>query len=180
MNNQFTPYAAVAGGVAWALAFLVGARTDENWTMLAILFALALLLITHVGLSRAEWVMLPILGGGLFFIGALLAPTDVRVIGIAGWDLMWIGLLSFLAAEVLFAVRANAPAAGLPRPALGVMGLGAAVQAIGLVGLMTGVVTNVALPLIGVAIFAAGWIWIGLALLHSHRPTIARVRETSL
>lgn len=180
MNNQFTPYAAAAGGAAWALAFLLGARTDESWTMLAILFALALLLIAHVRLPRAEWVLVPILGGGLFYIGALLALTDVRVLGIAGWDLMWIGLLSFLAAEVLFAARAYASAAGLPRPAMGVMGLGAAVQAIGLVGLMTGVVANVALPLIGVALFAVGWIWIGLALLHSHRLTIARVKETSL
>jgi hypothetical protein len=53
------------------------------------------------------------------------------------------------------------------------IGLGAALQAIGLVGLLTGILTNVALPLIGVAAFAAGWIWIGLALLRSHQSPVA-------
>lgn len=175
MNSRFAPYTAAAGGLAWAIAFLGGAASEAAWTVPAVLLAVALVLAGHAGLLRAGWIVLPAVGGGALFVTGLVlsALTDVAIFGVSGWDLMWIGFLAFVTAEAVVAVRAFASARG-SRAALAAIGLGGALQAMGLLGVMTGFLTSPVLAIVGAALFAAGWMWLGLA------PLVGRSSAASI
>lgn len=174
MNSRFVPYTAAGGGIAWAIAFLAGTSAEAGWTLPVILLALILLLLAHPGLQQPNGALLPaVAGGALFATGAVLSIVDVAVLGIAGWNLMWIGFLVFVGAEVIVAARAFA-SGRTQRAAAAAIGLGAALQAIGLIGMMTGFLTSPVLAMAGVPLFAGGWIWLGLA------PLVRRAAVTSL
>lgn len=171
MNSRFVPYMAAGGGLAWAIAFLGGASSDAGWAIPAVLLAFTMLLVAHAGLLRTGWTFLPAVGGAVLFVAGMVLSglTDVVIFGLAGWDLMWMGLLAFVTAEAVTAARAFASASA-PRAATAGIGLGAALQAIGLVGMMTGFLTTPVLAIAGVPLFTAGWVWLGLAPLLRRSP----------
>lgn len=188
MSLRIGGWAAIAGSVLWLVGLAASSAdgSDEVSPWLALLLAgTALLLIALVGLSAFQAREYPGLVWAAFLVPA--AGTVVSIIGIAGmwlvgdtlwvsgpstWETWMIGMIALLGGSGLFAI-ATWLTTSLSRAGTILLGVAAAVMVLALAGSLSGGIgDDVGFPLFlaGIAVFAGGWILLGVSALRAGRP----------
>ena len=183
MNDRLSGWAAVVGGVLFSLAFGLGTLLPPPTSEVAMaIFPVAAiaLLVALIGLSAVQgrsrpvlaWaaVVVPAAGIVLSLVG--LAGMSLRgdaplLGGIAGWYLLWAGMLGLLLGSILFAA-ATLMVGIFSRGAAGTLLAGAAFLSLALIVGATGLADLpealvVATHLAGLLLFGGGWVWLGYA-----------------
>jgi len=195
MTLRIGGVAAIVGGVLW-LVSLVGASVlqgadGQPWQML-FLFSTVALLVAMVGLSgdqgrRQPWlvwaaVTIPIVGALISALG-MVAMTILGdgpfLLGASPWEVWILGTLALIIGSGLFAL-VSLRVRGLSR-------VGAILLVVGAVAALP-LLFGLTLPngpdaigsiagMLGVAAFAAGWVWLGVSAIRADRIGPSDYRE---
>jgi hypothetical protein len=197
MSLRIGGYAAIVGGTLFFAGFLANALdgSDDAWPTSGIILAgTVLLLVGLAGLSAVQarrhpalvWAafLVPFVGGlltiaGLAFMG-VAGDSDIAL-GISGWGLGMIGLVTLVAGTGLFAL-ATWRTGTLSR--IGTLLLGAAGLLVipGVIGMLGAWPWE---PIVSISLFAmlisfaAGWLITGIAAVRLDRPVYAPAGGTA-
>ena len=190
MTLQFAGLAAVFGGLAWAAGLAISSADGTDGVGIGIWMFVAgtvLLLLALVGLSafqsrshpRLVWAafIVPAVGAVVTTAGALLMalnPDAKILVGLAGWDFWFVGLVTLVFGSGLFAL-ASWRTGSVSRAGSALLGAAAVILLIALPP-MFGLVAIPWEPLLSIALaallltFSGGWIVLGLGAIRLDRP----------
>jgi hypothetical protein len=190
MTLRIGGLAAVFGGLAWAAGLIISSVDGSDEIGIGIWLFLAgtlLLLVALVGLSafqsrshpRLVWAafIVPAVGAVVSTAGALMMAInhDAEVlVGLAGWDFWFIGLVTLIVGSGLFAL-ASWRSGSVSRAGSALLGAAAVILVISMPP-MFGIVPVPWEPLLSIAVaallltFSAGWIVLGLGAIRRDRP----------
>lgn len=198
MSMRIGGYAATAGSLLFFVGFLANALdgSDDAWPTSGIILAgIAILLVGMAGLSAFQarrhpalvWTafLVPLVGGFLTIAGlvsmGVAGDADVAL-GVSGWGLGMIGLVTLMAGSGLFAfatwrtgMLSNAGTA-----LLGIAGLLVIPGTIGMLGAWPWEPIVSASLLAMLASFVAGWIALGISALRVADPSPVHLEGASL
>ncbi len=187
MSLRIGGYAAILGGALWLLvlagnAVNNGAETGAPFLGYAVVGATLMTLIALVGLSAFQARRHPVLTWAAFAIpalGAVIGLLGYALIvltgdsdailpgGMSPWMVGSVGLITMVVGSSLFAV-ATWRARSLSRPASGLLGIGAALVVVALLGVGSGGLSSplAIIPVLAAIVaFPAGWIALGVSAL---------------
>jgi hypothetical protein len=202
MSLRIGGYAAIAGGVMWLVvlagnAINNGAETGAPFLAYAIVGATLTTLVALIGLSAFQARRHPLLTWAAFAIPALGAVIGLlgytlivltgdsgtfMIGGVSPWMLGVIGIMTMVLGSSLFAV-ATWRARTLSRAASGLLGLGAVLVVVALLGVGGGALSSpvAMVPLIAAIVaFPAGWIALGISALRVAVPAPITLEGGSL
>jgi hypothetical protein len=180
MTLRIGGLAAIAGSILFATGMVWTNSNPEGELFppaYLVVIGNVILIVALMGLSAFQarhrrglvWAAfaIPAVGNALSVIGiAGMTFTDAPFIGgESGWAIWGIGLLTMLLGSILFAVATLATEALSRRAAIALL-TGCAVTVLG----AGGFVPFIAL---GLTLFVAGWIWLGIDAIRRDRPAIA-------
>lgn len=193
MNARVAGLAAIVGGalilLALPIAWLLGSIPRDISTIVQGMIFLgveAALLVALIGLSAAQGRRRPVLTWSavavpiaavvvslLGLAGMVVRGDEPLVAGVSSWALWWFGLLGLIVGSVLFAA-ATAMVGVFSRPAALTLLAGSVLVVLavlpmgfGLFGTPTWIVP---IAVGSVALFGAGWVWLGYAAVGRRAP----------
>ena len=187
MTLRFGGVAAIVGGALWLVslfgASVIQGADGQPWQALFLLATVALL-IAMVGLSGDEgrqqpwlvWtaVTIPIVGAAVSMIGMVgmtIIGDGPFLFGASPWEVWILGTLALIIGSGLFAL-ASLRVRGLSRVGAILLVVGAVAAIPLLLGLTLpggpDMIGNIA-GLLGIAAFAAGWVWLGISAVRADR-----------
>ncbi len=191
MSLRIGGYAAILGGVLFFAGFLVNGLdgSDEAWPTSGIIVAgIAVLLVGIAGLSAFQarrhpalvWAaFLATLTGGLLAIAGVLymgiAGDDELALGLSGWSVGMLGLVTLMAGSGLFAL-ATWRTGMMSRAGTILLGVAGILAVPSTIGMLQGWPWEpfVSLSLFTMLIaFVGGWIVTGIAAIRADRPSFA-------
>lgn len=201
MTLRIGGYAAILGGLLWFIVFAGNAINNGGdsaapFLGLAIVGATVMTLVALIGLSAFQarshpvltWTAfaIPAIGAmvGLFGYVAVVVTGDsdaVRFAGLSPWMIGSIGLLTMVVGSSLFAV-ATWRARSLSRTASGLLAVGAPLVVLALLG-ASGVLPapfTMVLMVIGILMFPAGWVTLGVSALRVDRAGASYLEQASV
>lgn len=202
MSLRIGGYAAIVGGILWLLALAGNAINDGResgvpFLGFAVVGATVATLVALIGLSAFQARSHPVLTWAAFAIPALGAvvglsaiaamvvtgDSDTRLLGgVSSWFVASMGLLAMVLGSILFAI-ATWLARSLSRGASVLLGLGAVLVFIVLVGLSGGLFPSpveLAMVIAAVFLFPAGWVALGISALRVTGPAQITLEGASL
>jgi hypothetical protein len=190
MTLRIGGYAAISGGLLWAAGLFLSSigNTEEIGAGIWIyLVGTVLLLVALVGLSafqsrrhpRLVWAafIVPAVGAGISGVGALLLalqPETEVLLGLAGWDLWFVGIVTLFVGSGLFGLTSLRT--GSVSRAGSVLLVVAAVFVLVLLPVALGLLAIPWEPLISTSflasmlVFMFGWVVVGSDAIRLHRP----------
>jgi len=192
MSLRIGGYAAILGGALWLLtlagnAINNGAETGSPFLGYAVVGATVMTLVALIGLSAFQarshpmltWAAfaIPAIGAVIGLLGyasiVLTGDSDAVMIGgISPWMIGSLGLVTMVLGSSLFAV-ATWRARSLSRPAAGLLGVGALLTMVALLGVGSGGLSSpvaVVAVIAAIVAFPAGWIALGISALRITGP----------
>lgn len=191
MSLRIGGYAAILGALLFFTGFLANALdgSDEAWPTSGIILAgIAVLLVGIAGLSAFQarrhpvlvWAafLVPLIGGllaiaGLAFMG--VAGDDELALGLSGWSVGMLGLVTLMAGSGLFAL-ATWRTGTLSRLGTILLGVAGVLVVPGTVGMLGAWAWE---PFVSISLFtmliafAGGWFLTGIAAVRADRPSFA-------
>jgi hypothetical protein len=189
MNARIAGLAAMVGGalilIALPTAWLQANMPEDMATIVQVMLVLGIevaLLVALIGLSAVQGRRRPVLTWSavavpitavvvsvLGSVGMVVRGDEALVAGVSSWYLWSFGLIGLVAGSVLFAA-ATAMLGVFSRPAALTLLAGSVLMVLAVLPLGFGLVGSASwlLPVAmgSVALFAAGWIWLGYAATH--------------
>ena len=201
MSLRIGGYAAVVGGILWLYvlagnAINDGAEAGAPMLGLAIVAATVATLVALIGLSAFQsrhhpaltWAAfaIPAAGAVVGLLGAaamaVVGDSDARIVGgLSLWAISSLGLLTLLIGSALFAV-ATWLTKSLSRVASALLGVGALLVIPAIGGAMGGGLPpalEIAIVVIAIVVFPAGWMTLGVSALRVGRGPVESMRGAS-
>lgn len=187
MSSRIGGWAAMAGGIAWLLAFFLSVTVSQAGVVgiVLLLVATALLLVALAGLSafqarrypRLVWAafLVPAFGAIVSMVGAVGMATrgDTPFMGAPSpWHVWILGAVGMLVGSGLFAV-ATWRVGALPRIGAVILAVGSVTVVPALAGAAGGLVsddTGRIISVLTMAAFGGGWVLLGIGAIRGQRP----------